>query len=384
MKKKTTNEIAKQIEELSLEELNDLVESLYIRLSKVNVAPDVRSKVETFAGRELAQKSELPNCPHCGALAEEKHIIRKGYNRNGAQRYRCKKCGSTFVASTGTVLSGTHKTADTWRKFIELTIKGRSLKDCEWECDISHQTACDWRQKVLSVFDDTQKDTMMSGIVEADEMQIPISYKGNHIQGAFGKRKKGPGAVNNMPRKAYRRGSDNKSRSSKEKACVFCMVENTDKRFYAAVPGVGFMNEEMLDVTVAKHINKTTAMLLVDQYKITRTYLDNNNYKSLVLAANTSDNPHDHKPEIQGENRELHLQHVNAFHHHIRAFLKPYCGVSSKYLSNYIGLYTWIKNNAIQRYRQEAVEAAEKCITASRCSITATAIREKPSVPLCA
>ena len=55
-----------------------------------------------------------------------------------------------------------------------------------------------------------------------------------------------------------------------------------------------------------------------------------------------------HKPEVKDG---MHIQHVNAMHMNIRRFLRPYCGVSTKYLENYISLYVWLKNVAAHRKR---------------------------------
>ena len=221
----------------------------------------------------------------------------------------------------------------------------------------------------------------MAGIVEVDEMLIPISYKGNHVRGSFVQRELKHGKDNGLPRKSFKRGSDNKSRSSRDKACVFCMVENGNKSFYAAVPGVGFMTDSMLDVTVAKHVNKDTAMLVADDYKITKNYFEQNGYTHTILMSNTSDNPKGHKPEIRGE---LHMQHVNALHHHIRNFLRPYCGVSTKYLSNYISLYIWLKTVGLTKQRKTTDQISVARAAAPDCYISRKLIESRPAVPLCA
>ena len=43
-------------------------------------------------------------CPHCAS----KRVIRYGH-ANGLQRYRCRECGKTFSALTGTPLCDLHK-----------------------------------------------------------------------------------------------------------------------------------------------------------------------------------------------------------------------------------------------------------------------------------
>lgn len=328
----------------------------------------------------VSDSNEKPDCPHCAAKANMGFIIKRGTNK-GSQRYYCKSCGKYFVSTTNTAFAYTRKDAETWKKFIQMTISGESLKACEEACTISHLTAFTWRHKILNVFSVNQESTKMSGNIEVDEMQIPISYKGNHIQGGFGKRERKPGAINDMPRKSYRRGTDNKSRSSKEKACVFCMVENGNKNFFAAVPGVGFMNGAMLDATLAKHINKEKSMMLADDYNVTKAYLEKNGYQHMILLSNTSDNPRDHKPEVRDG---FHLQHVNAMHRHIRNFLKPYYGVSSKYLSNYIALFIWLKSIRQMKNRKKADQISMARASAPDCYISGKDLHSRPAVPQCA
>lgn len=378
MRNAAMNDMMMFIKDMTAEDKQSLVEQILGMMNESEPA------LETCNDLVSMHTSERPDCPHCGAKAEKGSIVRRGHNRNGAQRFRCKECGRFFVSSTNTALARTHKDADTWRKFIDMTIQGESIASCAFECDIAYQTAFNWRHKILNVFHAAQQETVMEGVIEADEMLFKTSYKGNRIKGKFGRRVLEQGVDNGLPRDAFKRGTDNKSTSPKDKVCVFCMVENGDKQFFAAVPGVGFMSETMLQATLPQHVKKEKSMMLVDQYKITRNYLDNNNYKNLILASNTSDNPHDHKPEIQGENRELHLQHVNSMHHCIRNFLKPYCGVSSKYLSNYISMFVWLKNHALQKKRKTAYVEAEKHISRIPGYITAREIHERPMLPQCA
>lgn len=323
---------------------------------------------------------ERPDCPHCAAKASLGYVVKRGY-KGGAQRYFCKSCGKFFVPTTNTAFSRTRKSADTWKKFIQLTVAGKGLRSCAEACGIAYQTAFTWRHKILHIFVVNQKATHMTGTVEADEMLIPISYKGNHVRGSFGVRKNEKGAVNDMPRRAYKRGTDNISRSAKDKACVFCMVEDGNKSFFAAVPGVGFMSEAMLNATVGKHVNKDSSTLLADEYKITKKYFEDNGYNHVILKSNTSDNPHDHKPEVK---EGLHIQHVNAMHHHIRTFLKPYCGVSSKYLENYIALFVWLKSIRAAKQRRSVEKVSLARASTPDCYIPSCQLRSRPAVPQCA
>ena len=376
MKNTATNEVMALIGTLSTEERKALVDRILNMMNDPDNKPSCNELV-------LEKKNGVkPDCPHCGGAAAAGNIIKRGYNRNGSQRFYCKACGRLFVPTTGTAFAYTHKDADLWRKFIALTIEGATLAVCARECRIAYQTAFTWRHKVLNVFRAAQEDITMTGWVEADELLIPLSYKGNHIKGRVGERRtRGEGVDTRMPREAYKRGTDNKVRSSKERACVFCMVENANQSFYAAVPGIGYMNENMLNATIGKRVDRSSAIMLVDQYRTTLNYLNDNNYQSVALASNTSDNPHEHKPEVRGENREIHLQHVNAMHTYLRKFIKDYRGVSSKYLGNYVAMYTWLKNSNNLRNRRNASGDAEARAVRGDCYITQREIESMPMVP---
>ena len=222
----------------------------------------------------------------------------------------------------------------------------------------------------------------MSGKIELDEMLLPISYKGNHVQGeSFHQRRLSKSNANNdMPRESYKRGTDNKSISSKSKACVFCMVKNGNEGFYAVVPGVGFMDAAKLDATLGKHVKKENSMILADQYKVTANYLRTNSYDYTLLASNTTKVLHEHKPEIQGDK---HLQHVNAMHMHIRRFLRTYCGVSTKYLENYISLFVWLKNVAARKQKKQTRKVSVSLLSASDCYISRKGLEAFPAIPCC-
>ncbi len=370
--KNDINKILRLAEELTAKKQEELVEQILKLMNK--------SDINSCNNLVYECNRSVLACPHCKTKAEL-CVIKKGKNRNGAQRYYCKKCRKFFVPSTNTVFERTKKESDVWRKFISLTISGASLKKCAVECGLAYQTAFTWRHKVLNAFVQNQGNTTMNGVVEIDEMLIPISYKGNHVKGGFESRRLLPGIDNGLPRESYKRGTDNRSKSATDKACVFCMVEDGKKCFYASVPGIGFMSNNMLKSTIEKHINKQTALILADKYKITRKFLEENNYKHKILATNISDNHNEHKPEIHGK---LHMQHVNSMHRHVRRFLAGYCGVSSKYLENYVALYVWLKSVECARNENALIKASISRTATADCYLSRKEIEGRPALPTCA
>lgn len=371
------NDLMKVLKKLPKDQQQDMVSQIMVMMRSVPNKNNCNTLV-----MDHSFKNEKPDCPHCHAKANLGFIVRKGKAR-GTQRFLCKSCNKYFFPATGTAFERTRKDADTWMKFVELTILGASLKQCAEECHIAYQTAFTWRHKVLNAFRVQQEAVTMSGKIELDEMLIPISYKGNHVQGEgfFERKLNKDNTNNNMPRKSFQRGSDNKSLSSKNKACVFCMVRDGNKGFYAVVPGVGFMNPSMLDMTIAKHVDKDDTLLLADQYKVTANYLDSNDYNYMILASNTSPNSSEHKAEVRDGH---HLQHVNAMHMHLRKFLSKYCGVSTKYLENYISLYIWLKNVAACRQKKHTKKVSISRMATSDCYISRKELEALPAVPKCA
>lgn len=329
-------------------------------------------------------RSGRPDCPHCAAKAALGFVVKRGMCR-GSQRYFCKSCGHYFVPTTNTVFERSRKDAATWSRFIELTIAGTSLQVCAQECQIAYQTAFTWRHKILNAFKVNQKSVQMTGRVEIDEMMVPVSYKGNHVKGRVDeKRERKHGEDNGLPRESFRRGTDNRSNLPSSKVCVLCMVENGNKSFFGAVPGTGHLSAQMLGKTVGSHVNKESALVLIDQNKVTQKFLEHNHYHFIALASNTSDNYKEHKPEVQGKNRELHLQHVNAMHRHLRRFLRGYCGVSTKYLENYISLYVWLKANQSTKQRKRVQKISVARASSSDCYISRKELDALPAVPVCA
>jgi transposase-like protein len=67
---------------------------LATELAALEMRPASTSIVES-------QISQVPVCPHCAGT----HIVKDG-NARGLQRYKCRACGKTFCALTGTPLAG--------------------------------------------------------------------------------------------------------------------------------------------------------------------------------------------------------------------------------------------------------------------------------------
>jgi hypothetical protein len=118
----------------------------------------------------------------------------------GLKRHRCKGCGKTFGALTGTPLSGLHR-KEMWLTFGECLSDGDTVKTSAERCGIAMSTAFRWRHRFLRAVESGA--SKLRGIVEADETFIPASCKGSR---AWKRAKEGNPTPDLPDRKARKRG----------------------------------------------------------------------------------------------------------------------------------------------------------------------------------
>lgn len=300
------------VENLPAEKLETIVEDIYAKLSIGAASEGVSENVD-------GDKTIIV-CKKCGSM----HVVKNGTDKKGRRRYLCRDCGATFGDTAGSVVYNTHKDSLTWKKYIALMLNGGSINKCAHECHISTQTAFIWRHKILNALSLKSFSNRYEGFVEMDEMYIRISYKGNHS-----KSKKFV-----MPRKAYKRGSDNRIPGNNSKAAVLCVVER-NKGFYGTVACRGTMNLPLLSNLFSEKVSDES-IVMTDGFRAYDQFFRTTKVEHIVLPSQNR------KPTIKGA---YHINNVNALQHRFRNFLRPFNGVSTKYLNNYLGLFLWLENN---------------------------------------
>ena len=83
-------------------------------------------------------------CPHCA----DTHIHRWG-KPGGSQRYRCRNCGRTFNALTGTSCAGLRR-ADLWIDYRAAIVEQLSIRKAAKRCGIDPSTALRWRRRLAA------------------------------------------------------------------------------------------------------------------------------------------------------------------------------------------------------------------------------------------
>jgi len=307
------DEALKAIGKLSKQEQERLIEQLFLQVTKQ------ASSSEFLGETDITRFDDNTAivCPFC----EQSHIVKRGMSADKiTQRYLCKDCKRTFRRATNSVVYRTQKPAATWHKYISLMVQGKSIEFCSKECGLSSHTAFSWRHKILTALARIEKKDIMSGIVEMDEGFFSISFKGNH--------KKSKSFT--MPRESYKRGSDNKERT---KAVVLTGISRGGGVVYNEVVCRGKINAETLERALKDRIDES-ALVVTDDWRAYKKYFRTTKIEHKTFNA-----------RITHGKGVYHVNNLNNYCHRLRDFLVAYKGVSTKYLNNYINLFSWIEEN---------------------------------------
>jgi transposase-like protein len=118
-------------------------------------------------------KIEVTECPCC----EQTNFMKYGFYK-GVQKYKCRNTNQSFSYKTNLIISGLVK-LNKMDRLMELmmTIGYLTLDEIQKSVLISRPTALNWRNKILTAI---HKVISMSGIIEFDETNLRLSFKGRH------------------------------------------------------------------------------------------------------------------------------------------------------------------------------------------------------------
>lgn len=279
-------------------------EELKAELATMESRPAATTVVEgMFAG--------TPACPHCIGG----RVIKHG-TANGLQRYRCRGCGKTFCALTGTPLVGLHKRGK-WLDHVSALREGLILREVAERLHIAVSTAHRWRHRFLAE-PKTMKSQGLAGIVEADETYFLRSHKGQ---------RKG---LDRMPRK---RGGHAKKRGLSGEQVPVLVVRDRS----------GGTADFILEAVGKKHVAAILKPLLAHD-----SILCTDGSGSLAAAAREIGVEH-HALNISAGIRVIgpwHVQNVNAYHSRLKGWIRRFRGVATRYLDSYLGWFRTIERSA--------------------------------------
>lgn len=274
----------------------------------------VRSALDEHPGTSnSAIASVIPNpnvCPRCQAPGEQ---LRPWGHSHGLARMRCRACGKTCNALTGTPLAHLRK-REQWLRYGQALIEGASVRRAAQGCGVDKNTAFLWRQRFLQAAA-IHRPAHEGGIVEADETFFLESFKGQR----------------KLPRPARKRGGVG---PQWEHIAVLVVRDRS-----------GQTADFRLEKIDAPHI---TAVLrpLVDKDAILCT--DGARvYQTVARDLGLTHRAINVQQGIRVIDGAFHIQNVNAYDSRLKQWMGRFHGVATKYLENYLG---W--RRMLERYRQ--------------------------------
>jgi transposase-like protein len=271
-------------------------------LTAADGGPEVVGLVEAGAG-------EAPGCPHCGSVAAG---AQRWGRASGLQRWRCRACGRTFNALTGTSLARLRHKAQ-WLRYGEALAAGMSVRQAADRCGVHRTTSFRWRHRFLRA-PAAARETL-SGIVEADETFFRASYKGSHVWW------RGPGVPGRGPK---RRGTRARLAGlSIEQVPVLIARDRAGATLGAVLEDRSI---EALDGALG-HALPADAVLCSDAHK------------AMAAVARRHQIRHEPVNLAQGERIRdgvWHVQNVNAYHSRLKTWMGRFKGVASRHLPSYL------------------------------------------------
>jgi transposase-like protein len=251
----------------------------------------------------MARMAERKCCPHC-----ENTKVNKHGREFGSQRFRCKGCGKTLTALTGTPfhrLRGKEQLLENAACMAD----GLSIRKTAARLEMSVDKAFRWRHKFLQ-FLSAQKPEALTGIVEADETLFPVSYKGQ---------RKG------IPRASKKRSGKTKDGEGGEKTTVVVAVQRgTQIEFDQVLPaGTAVALTDAL-----RPVLGTGAVLSTD---------GNASYCTVAKELKVASGSFVSSFHGKGGDGVWHVQSINRYDADLKTWLCRFRGVAAKYLTNYLG-----------------------------------------------
>ena len=242
-------------------------------------------------------------CPRCASRQSYRHG-----QANGLQRYRCRRCGRTFNALSGTPLARLRLKTH-WLDYLDRMLDSRSVRRSATDLGVASTTTFRWRHRFLERTKD-DRPAQLGGITEVDEMYMLESHKGSR-------------KLERAPRK--RGGKATKRGISNEQVCILGARDRNGQTIDAVV-GKGALTPRHLHTHLRPRL-APDVLLVTDAHAA---------YPAFARAAGMSHQALNASAGTRARGA-LHLQNVNAYHSRMRGWLVGFRGVASRYLANYFG-----------------------------------------------
>ena len=384
----TMDELLTIIDSLPYNKFKEIIDH-YSATNKADFENEMELMVTASLQQKLLKHGINSTCPYCGS----DRVIKKG-KRKHIQVLQCKDCNKKFTPFTNTILERTRWHWDIWIKVLEMTINNYPIQSMvnvlvdDYGCvGINYKTVWLWRMKLIHVLASLPQP-VLTGIIQVDETFIRESQKGSReLVSYLSKEDKRKPRYGRRPSKYGVMGP--------EFATVVTAIDN---RGYSVckVSSLGKLTKELFVDLFEKHLNNP-AYICSDANDVYENYCNlfniphyekPSNYVS-VLEKNGYETPDWSNPAAvkiteeknnkileklynadmidkitnRGymkykdfadlkEKNGLSLARVNELHSDIKNFIYgEMTNVSTKYLQDYIGYFTYIRNWRVKNGR---------------------------------
>jgi len=270
-----------------------------------------------------ARGQALECCVHCGGSA----LVRWGSTGSGLQRLRCKGCGRTFSAATGTVVARVRRPEKLQEVLADmLGPVPSSCRRLAARLGVDKMTVWRWRIGLLAALDGIGAHRL-GGIVEADETFVRESRKGSR-EWVWHERdpRRFPAPPRPRWRDFRRLGRLRPTGLSKWQIPILALADRAGARRAERLPD-----------------RRAESLVAVLEARIRRdAVLCSDGDGAYGLFARAHGLPHyqlDATPGPKVIQAAFHIQTVNSLHSRFKAFMRPFCGPATKHLSAYIAWF---------------------------------------------
>ena len=300
------------VERLSVGQLRELRR----KLRALDARREVLARIDV---REQAMEC----CIHCGASA----LVRWGSTHTGLQRLRCKACGRTFLAASGTVVARVRRPEKLQQVLADMFAPvPSSCRGLAVRLGVDKMTVWRWRVSILKALDGIGAHRL-GGIVEADETYMRESRKGSR---EWVNHARDPQHFPAPPRPRWRDfrrlGLLRPAGLSKWQIPILTLADRAGAHRAERLPD-----------------RRAESLVAVLEARISRdAVLCSDGDGAYGLFARAHGLPHYRLDATRGPKliqAAFHIQTVNNLHSRLKAFMRPFCGPATKYLHIYIAWF---------------------------------------------
>jgi transposase-like protein len=268
------------------------------------------SKLSDTNEGEFINSFKITQCKYCSST----QIQKKGFTKNGVQRYRCLDCHKSFNALTNTIFDNHKVPIKEWIQFCLNLFSFESVSVTSKNNKNSITTSQYWLYKLFLMLKGYQNGIILSGNVQIDETFYKV--KKQDIVMADNKELRGL------------------SRNQ------FCIGIGCDENYtYAMIEGMGKTSRIKTITTFKNHI-KPKSILIHDKEKSHNDLVDLLELESITYDSNEIKKLEDKANPLYEINHKCFL---------LKKFLNSHSGFNRENLQDYLNLFTLMMNPPINK-----------------------------------